>query len=1302
MKNRLFLVAMALIALFASCTREIQNPAELPAARKLTVTMTTADTRTTVTPDPESGKYVPSWTAGDRIGVFVRCAGADVDVNVPTSELAEASATASFTAEVTAPDEDSNYEFYTYFPYSTLGNQDYNAVRVAVPAEQHPANGSFDPLADVLTGFPEEVAVEADATEVSGLLLKFARKTSIVRLLPSYDNSFYGITSDTYVTEVRVGFDQPVAGVATWDLTADGDLVLEDVGASSQVVLKYEPGTHKISDPLWLSIAPVSGVNAISFDFLVAENVYLHGETAIEGAGLSFAAASMKKFNLPVSDKWDLKYYKDSYEKVASEPADWSGEYLIVCEAVERIFDGSRDVLDNVSNYVDVTIVDDEITGDYSAYTFTVAPIDGGWSIRSASGYYIGRAANSNGLDASDSNALANVIEFDGEAVVKSAAGHTLMYNATTGQERFRYFKTAAQTAVTLYKAVSVSADVLPVFGSAEGLSEVASAGVTDGTFSVPVINLGKNTVSVAEFDGEVVTAASVSFADGSAVVTYSVSANSGDARNGSITLAAGATTAVIEVPQESGIALPEISEVADQNVGPEASDNNSFDVTILNAGNLELGAEGDGTVVTSASIALKDGDVYTVTYSVSANEDIEAREGSITVSCGSVSEVVKIIQAYDASKVKVFSRVTSLSDVTDGRYIIVASTSTLTGYLPAAATSATPKFVTTGFEVNANDEIVLTDDSGLAWNFSGTADAFTITDDDDDILYTINNNSGIRCGSTNGTWKVDDYPDVDGCFRFQSSNSNRYCGVYNNADWRSYTTYNHANYGNTGIKLYKFEDGRIDANLVGTDANITTIGQVDVAMLFASDSDGAITYSTADGAMTDTMFSSAEPGDFVITASQAATDVYRSASATATVHVTLAPSLEAPEFIGVTDDKERKIELLWSPVNNAESYTVICNGTEYSASNHPDYTFENLEYEVEYTISVRAEAAGYYSATSAAQSFVLHDPAALVLDAPVIDADANGSTIEVIWTDVPNATSYEVSCTGQESIVCEPGEEYCEFDNLAAGLYSVTVTAKADGYIDGVSAAVEVPVYLPFTMSAVTCTATTSSSLTFGWTAVDGADNGYLVATSNGDNTEWISTSSTSYTLTGLDADIEYTLYVKVAASGYYTESAAASCTESTDAASEGPVVGDVLWAENWDDCAAGVTPSAYVFSGTTVYGDGTVSYAQSSTNTKTYAENLAGGDKPELLLSKSNQTWTISGIPCEGVASATLTFKANRTTFALTSSTTGVTISGSQKSWTISFGSNAPATFQIVLKNTGSSNARIDDVELTVASTK
>lgn len=149
-----------------------------------------------------------------------------------------------------------------------------------------------------------------------------------------------------------------------------------------------------------------------------------------------------------------------------------------------------------------------------------------------------------------------------------------------------------------------------------------------------------------------------------------------------------------------------------------------------------------------------------------------------------------------------------------------------------------------------------------------------------------------------------------------------------------------------------------------------------------------------------------------------------------------------------------------------------------------------------------------------------------------------------------------------------------------------------------------------------------------------------------------------------------------------------------------ETAAVGDILWAENFAHFETNTPSDAKTGTGTTIFGGATITYSQSSTSTKGYNDELAGGTAPELLLAKDNTTWTISGIPTGGATEMRLTFLSNRAAFGLTTTTQNLTISGKEKTWTIQVkeGKTAPETFNLTLKNTASKNARIDNVSIVV----
>lgn len=147
------------------------------------------------------------------------------------------------------------------------------------------------------------------------------------------------------------------------------------------------------------------------------------------------------------------------YAKVTNELSDWSGDYLIVYEDEDGnvAFNGALETLDAASNTVAVTISNGIInaTETMNAAKFTIAAVEGGYSIKSASGLYIGRDVNSNGLNESATEAYVNTISCtpNGVIEIQGAGGAYLRYNDASNQVRFRYYA-SGQKAIQLYKYV--------------------------------------------------------------------------------------------------------------------------------------------------------------------------------------------------------------------------------------------------------------------------------------------------------------------------------------------------------------------------------------------------------------------------------------------------------------------------------------------------------------------------------------------------------------------------------------------------------------------------------------------------------------------------------------------------------------------------------------------------------------------------------------------------------------------------------------------------------------------------------
>ena len=161
---------------------------------------------------------------------------------------------------------------------------------------------------------------------------------------------------------------------------------------------------------------------------------------------------------------WDPNWHGGigGYVKVTSSDEITNGDYLIVYEGGSLAFDGSLTTLDATNNTIEVSIFGNNIESNNTtdASAFTIAAKTGGYSIKSASGYYIGNTSDANILKTSQTDVYVNTITIleDGNADIISSSSH-LRYNSASDQARFRYYKSSSYTnqqAIQLYKKIAV------------------------------------------------------------------------------------------------------------------------------------------------------------------------------------------------------------------------------------------------------------------------------------------------------------------------------------------------------------------------------------------------------------------------------------------------------------------------------------------------------------------------------------------------------------------------------------------------------------------------------------------------------------------------------------------------------------------------------------------------------------------------------------------------------------------------------------------------------------------------------
>ena len=217
-----------------------------------------------------------------------------------------------------------------------------------------------------------------------------------------------------------------------------------------------------------------------------------------------------------------------TYNKVSSIS---EGYYLIVCENSNVAFDGSLGTLDAVGNTISVNIENNTIASSASTdgAVFTISAVQGGYSIQSASEYYIGQTTDANGLQSSAETVYTNSISFnDGNADIVSSGGAYLRYNSASNQTRFRYYKSstyASQGAIQLYKKETTAPSTTEYYTRVFPSNTTATANIT---IECPTVIESGVVLDMGEFTLTCNNPANLVIKDGAQLKVYTTGAKDG------------------------------------------------------------------------------------------------------------------------------------------------------------------------------------------------------------------------------------------------------------------------------------------------------------------------------------------------------------------------------------------------------------------------------------------------------------------------------------------------------------------------------------------------------------------------------------------------------------------------------------------------------------------------------------------------------------------------------------------------------------------------------------------------------
>ncbi len=163
-----------------------------------------------------------------------------------------------------------------------------------------------------------------------------------------------------------------------------------------------------------------------------------------------------------------------SFVKLTQAPEDWSGEYLLVYDSYSYVFNGSLTNPNSNSNCRVVTISHDTVSHSAgNAYRVTISPNSKGYSLRMASGLYLGNTSGYTGLAYSAADSYGNSLSMNSDGSVNIASDSGAILGFQTSLRKFQFFSTSSTSrrAISLYRKITSAVTTLYTTILPEGCS---------------------------------------------------------------------------------------------------------------------------------------------------------------------------------------------------------------------------------------------------------------------------------------------------------------------------------------------------------------------------------------------------------------------------------------------------------------------------------------------------------------------------------------------------------------------------------------------------------------------------------------------------------------------------------------------------------------------------------------------------------------------------------------------------------------------------------------------------------------
>ena len=535
--NSLFVIIAAMVT-FAGCQKEENNAPATPETKTVQFFANSIETKTHFGDKTADNKYPTLWDAGDKVKVLMNLENVSgvskleaTSQAIAASDIFNDGTSARFKVELNSDYQTTAYTYYAVAPSTAYNakSADDGRLTVIIPSNQTPTASGLDKAAQIIYAVSDTYPSIQDAIALDFKHFTAYGKFSLINLT----NQIGTIAS---VSLEFVGVN--VAG--KWNYYPATDTKGEQDG-SNKITLTTSSATN-----LWFACAPADvsdktmkvTVTDVNGKQLVKE-IKMPADRVFESGKVSSFTVDMSGIVPPVQETTKC------YKKVTESQSDWTGTYLIVYEdgAKAYVFNAT----DAANGYLYTTISDGTIasTSETDAVQVQIESMNGGYAIKSSKGYIYGKS-NDNKLNFNSTTQQLNEIDYESTGVKIVSLTSVLRFNSTSGQMRFRYFKSSSyssQKPVQLYKLVDGESGgetpeqpetpAVPVLSvTATEVNVDAAAG--NGEIAYSVENSVSGTTVSASTTATWITNFSYTTAG---KVTFSVSANTGEERSAVVTL---------------------------------------------------------------------------------------------------------------------------------------------------------------------------------------------------------------------------------------------------------------------------------------------------------------------------------------------------------------------------------------------------------------------------------------------------------------------------------------------------------------------------------------------------------------------------------------------------------------------------------------------------------------------------------------------------------------------------------------------------------------------------------------------